>query len=128
LLIIATFPVLRTLAEHGAEVVLNGRDAGKLDAAAEKLVAAGRKVLVASFDVTLGQAVKEGVAAIVQIASAIDILVNNAGMQVDGRLKTEFTTNEEARTGAEELKRRLPMLQVKVYDAETKTKEEVQLP
>ena len=49
-------------------------------------------------------------------------------MQVDGRLKTEFTTNEEARTGAEELKRRLPMLQVKVYDAETKTKEEVQLP
>lgn len=85
-------------------------------------------MLVASFDVTLGQAVKEGVAAIVRNASAIDILVNNAGMQVDGRLKTEFTTNEEARTGAEELKRRLPMLQVKVYDAETKTKEEVQLP
>jgi NADP-dependent 3-hydroxy acid dehydrogenase YdfG len=48
-------------------------------------------VLVASFDVTLGQAVKEGVAAIVRNASAIDILVNNAGMQVDGRLKTEFT-------------------------------------
>jgi gluconate 5-dehydrogenase len=29
------------LAEHGAEVVLNGRDAGKLDAAAAKLATPG---------------------------------------------------------------------------------------
>jgi hypothetical protein len=41
-------------------------------------------------------------------------------LEVDGRLKTEFATKEGARTGAEEL--------VKVYDAETKTKEEIQLP
>ncbi len=49
-------------------------------------------------------------------------------LEVDGRLKTEFETKEGARAGAEELKKRLPMLRVKVYDAETKTKEEIQLP
>jgi hypothetical protein len=38
----------------------------------------------------------------------------------DGRLKTEFETREEAWTGAEELKKRFPMLRVKVYEAETK--------
>ena len=49
-------------------------------------------------------------------------------LEVDGRLKTEFATKEGARTGAEELKKRFPMLRVKVCDAETKTKEEIQLP
>jgi gluconate 5-dehydrogenase len=52
------------LAEHGAEVVLNGRDAGNLDAAAAKLAAAGHKVSVAAFDVTAATAVREGVEAI----------------------------------------------------------------
>ncbi len=49
-------------------------------------------------------------------------------LEVDGRLKTEFETKEGAWTGAEELKRRFPMLRVKVYDAKTRTKEEIQLP
>ena len=49
-------------------------------------------------------------------------------LKVDGRLKTEFETKEGAWTGAEELKNRYPMLRVKVYDAETKTTEEIQLP
>jgi hypothetical protein len=43
-------------------------------------------------------------------------------------LKTEFETKEGAWTGAEELKKRFPMLRVKVYDAETRTTEEFQLP
>ena len=68
------------LAEHGAEIVLNGRDAGKLDAAAAKLAAAGHKVSVAGFDVTNAQAAKDGVEAI-ERSGAIDVLVNNAGMQ-----------------------------------------------
>ena len=46
------FALAQGLAEHGAEIVLNGRDAGKLDAAAAKLAAAGHKVSVAGFDVT----------------------------------------------------------------------------
>jgi hypothetical protein len=49
-------------------------------------------------------------------------------LEVDGRLKTEFETKEGAWTGAEELKKRFPMLRVKVYDAETRTREEIQLP
>jgi hypothetical protein len=49
-------------------------------------------------------------------------------LKVDGRLKTEFETKEGARTGAAELKKRFPMLRVKVYDAQTKTEEEIHLP
>jgi NAD(P)-dependent dehydrogenase (short-subunit alcohol dehydrogenase family) len=46
------FALAQGLAEHGAEVVLNGRDAAKLDAAAAKLASAGHKVSEAAFDVT----------------------------------------------------------------------------
>ena len=46
------FALAQGLAEHGAEIVLNGRDAAKLEAAAARLVAAGHKVSVANFDVT----------------------------------------------------------------------------
>ena len=74
------FALAQGLAEHGAEVVLNGRDAAKLDAAAARLAAAGHRVSVAGFDVTQAQAAKDGVEAIEKIG-AIDILINNAGMQ-----------------------------------------------
>jgi len=75
------FALAQGLAEHGAEVVLNGRDAAKLDAAAARLAAAGHKVSVAGFDVTQAQAAKDGVEAIEKNSGAIDILINNAGMQ-----------------------------------------------
>jgi gluconate 5-dehydrogenase len=68
------------LAAHGAEVVLNGRDPTRLDAAAERLAAVGFRVGRAPFDVTDAAAVAEGVAA-VETEGPIDILVNNAGMQ-----------------------------------------------
>jgi gluconate 5-dehydrogenase len=73
--------IARGLAEHGATVVLNGRDRGKLEAAAKTLTAGGHKVDVSCFDVTDVNAVRDGVAAIEQSIGAIDILVNNAGMQ-----------------------------------------------
>src|SRR5437016_8970 len=73
--------IAQGLAEHGAEVVLNGRDGDKLNAAAATLKARGHKVSVAGFDVTVADLVKEGVAAVEKSAGAIDILVNNAGMQ-----------------------------------------------
>jgi gluconate 5-dehydrogenase len=75
------FALAEGLAEHGAEVVLNGRDAGKLAAAAASLGSAGHKVSVAGFDVTNAMAAKEGVEAIEKNTGAIDILINNAGMQ-----------------------------------------------
>src|SRR5207253_9790124 len=74
------FALAQGLAEHGAEIVLNGRDAGKLEAAAARLAAAGHKVSVAGFDVTLAQAAKEGDEAIEKNSGAIDILANSASM------------------------------------------------
>ena len=44
---------------------------------------------------------------------------------IDGHLKTEFTTKDGARKGAEELKRRFPMLHVKIYDATARHSDEV---
>src|SRR5258708_39827417 len=38
-------------------------------------------------------------------------------IEIDGRLKTEFTTKEEAEQGAPELKRRLPVLQGRLCGA-----------
>ncbi|WP_315837917.1 SDR family oxidoreductase [Bradyrhizobium prioriisuperbiae] len=69
------------LADHGAEIVLNGRDAGKLAAAAQALQARGHKADIAAFDVTQHAAVTQGVADIEARIGAIDILINNAGMQ-----------------------------------------------
>jgi gluconate 5-dehydrogenase len=73
------FALAQGLAEHGAEIVLNGRDTAKLDAAAAKLAAVGHKVSVAGFDVTQAQAARDGVDAIEKNSGAIDILINNAG-------------------------------------------------
>lgn len=66
----------RGLRAAGAEVVLNGRDLGKLRAAAEGL---GARVL--AFDVTDHAAARAAVDGFEAEVGAIDILVNNAGMQ-----------------------------------------------
>lgn len=71
----------RGLAEHGASVVLNGRDAARIDSAVEKLRAAGFKAHASTFDVTDFQAVNADVARIEAEIGSIDILVNNAGVQ-----------------------------------------------
>lgn len=65
----------RGLAEAGAEVVLNGRDAGKLGSV--DLPGARRL----AFDVTDHAAVRAAVDGFEAEVGAIDILVNNAGMQ-----------------------------------------------
>ena len=41
-------------------------------------------------------------------------------MEVDGRMKQQFDDKSAAEKAARELKRRFPMLQVKVYDAVAK--------
>jgi gluconate 5-dehydrogenase len=75
------FALAAGLAQHGAEVVLNGRDAVKLGEAAHRLRSTGATVSSAGFDVTDGDAVKRGIDAIESEVGQIDILVNNAGMQ-----------------------------------------------
>ncbi|CAD5248062.1 5-keto-D-gluconate-5-reductase [Bosea sp. 62] len=72
------------LAAAGAHVVLNGRDAGKLEKARSAIAAAGHKASVAAFDVTDQKAVEAGVAKVEAEIGPIDILVNNAGTQKRG--------------------------------------------
>ena len=71
----------RALAEAGAEIVLNARDAGRLEEARAALAAAGHKVHAVAFDVVEAGAVTEGVARIERDIGPLAILVNNAGMQ-----------------------------------------------
>jgi gluconate 5-dehydrogenase len=70
----------RALAEAGATVVLNGRKAAKLEAAATALAAEGHRAEIAPFDVTEPEAVTAGVAEVLSRGD-LDILVNNAGIQ-----------------------------------------------
>ncbi|HLV04070.1 glucose 1-dehydrogenase [uncultured Georgenia sp.] len=70
------------LAQHGARVVLHGRDPQALARAREQVAAAGDgQVPTVSFDVTDAAAVRDGVASLVAEHGVPDILVNNAGIQ-----------------------------------------------
>ncbi len=64
------------LQEAGANVVLNGRNAEKLDMACQELGAMGL-----AFDVTDHGAAREAVDGLEKGTGPIDILINNAGMQ-----------------------------------------------
>lgn len=69
------------LAEHGAHVLIHGRDKERAQAVADGLVARGLTASPITFDVTDEDAVKAGIARIEQEHGVLDILVNNAGMQ-----------------------------------------------
>lgn len=71
------FALAQGLAGAGAEVVLNGRDQGRLDTAAARID--GARTL--AFDVTDHRAVREAVDGFEAGVGPIDILVNNAGIQ-----------------------------------------------
>ena len=77
----------RGLAAAGAEIVMNGRDAAKLTAAADLLRAEGFTIHELAFDVTDHNAVRAAVDGFEAKVGAIDILVNNAGMQHRGPLE-----------------------------------------
>ncbi|WP_299206151.1 SDR family oxidoreductase [uncultured Tateyamaria sp.] len=72
------FALAKGLAKAGAEIVLNGRDTGKLATAAEAL---GGKVHQLAFDATDHDAVRAAVDGFEADTGTIDILINNAGMQ-----------------------------------------------
>lgn len=69
------------LGKAGASLVLNARNAGRLEEAAAALRAKGIEVTTATFDVTDQSAVVAAIGAIEKNAGPIDILVNNAGIQ-----------------------------------------------
>jgi gluconate 5-dehydrogenase len=75
----------RALGQAGAHLVLNGRSADKLQAAAAQLRSEGLSASISAFDVTDAAAVQAAVTAI-EATGPIDILVNNAGMQIRNAL------------------------------------------
>jgi len=75
------FALAKALASAGASIVLNARDAAKLEEAREELAATGAKVHALAFDVTDPEAVTAGIDRIEREIGPIDILFNNAGMQ-----------------------------------------------
>ena len=77
----------RALGQAGAGIVLNGRNASKLEQAAATLRAEGLQVHARVFDVTQGSCVRAAVDDIESTLGPIEILVNNAGMQTRGPLQ-----------------------------------------
>jgi gluconate 5-dehydrogenase len=75
------FALAGALAAAGARVVLNARDAGRLEEARAALASRGHDVGAVCFDVTDPDAAEAGVAQVEARTGPIDILVNNAGMQ-----------------------------------------------
>lgn len=71
------------LAEHGARVVLHGRDPEAIARAKDQVAAAGDggEVPAVSFDVTDAGATREAAAELMAEHGVPDILVNNAGIQ-----------------------------------------------
>jgi hypothetical protein len=56
-----------------------------------------------------------------------ELPTNGFAIEVDGRMKAEFTTREGAELGAVELKRRFPMLQIRIYDAGSQSRHELRV-
>lgn len=69
------------LAQAGARIVMNARNAERLEEAAESLRGEGATVDTLAFDVTDAEAVRAAVDGFEAAHGAIDILINNAGMQ-----------------------------------------------
>ena len=69
------------LAALGAQVVLVGRNVGKLQAVQDEIAADGGRASHAVCDIRQEEAVRQAVAGVVQRHGAIDALVNNAGGQ-----------------------------------------------
>ena len=56
-----------------------------------------------------------------------DVPTSGYALIVDGHSKAIFASKDQALKAAEDLKGRFPMLQVKVYDAESKRSEKIEL-
>jgi len=71
--------ILRAMGRQGARVIVNDMNPALAEETAATLTAEGLSASAVPFDVTDGEAVKDGVARIERDVGTIDILVNNAG-------------------------------------------------
>jgi hypothetical protein len=53
-----------------------------------------------------------------------DLPTTGYAIIVDGSVKTEFATKDGVESGARDLKRRFPTLEIKIYDAQAKADQE----
>ncbi len=81
------FAVAKGLAQAGATVLINGRQADKVEAAVASLKAAGLAAQGVVFDVTNSAAVRTAIDGVEKSVGPIDILINNAGIQRRGPLE-----------------------------------------
>jgi len=82
------FALARGLAQAGAKVVLNARNADRLESARTKLEIEGHNVVALAFDVTDPEAARRAIDNFELNNGPISILVNNAGMQFRQPLET----------------------------------------
>ena len=75
------FAMAQALAEAGAHVAINARDAAAVESAAAKLRERGLAAEAAPFDVSDGPTAVRAVAELADRHGRLDILVNNAGIQ-----------------------------------------------
>lgn len=80
--------VCRQLGRHGVEVILTGRDASSVAAAAEELRSDGLQVIEETLDVASEASVLACAARLEQQSRRVDVLVNNAGVYPHGDLLT----------------------------------------
>jgi len=78
--------IATALAHQGRRVAIFDVDRAALDQAAGTLGASGVQVAALQVDVTNGESVNRGVAAVIERFGRIDVLVNNAGMVRDKRI------------------------------------------
>ncbi len=75
------FEIARALAGAGAHVVVNGRDAARLDAAVKKIALDGGSASAAAFDVRDTNKSAAAIAEIGRTHGRLDILVSNVGIR-----------------------------------------------
>lgn len=85
--------IARAMAGSGAHVLLNGRDAGRLEPLAEAIAAAGGRASVLAFDVADRDAVRDAFARIGRDHGRLDVLVQNVG-QRNRKPLTDFADEE----------------------------------
>jgi gluconate 5-dehydrogenase len=82
------FGIARGLGQAGATIILNGRNAERLNRAVSALSQEGLKVYGYSFDVTDSNQIDQKISTVEREVGPVDILVNNAGIQRRGPLET----------------------------------------
>jgi hypothetical protein len=56
---------------------------------------------------------------------SIELPKSGFAIEIDCRPKTEFSAREGAERGAVELKRRFPMLQIRIYDDDSQSRDDL---